>query len=209
MGATLHPAATERSQESKKVPQRSPYPRTQIPEPSSPMEIEEDDAWARKTILSIDDGGIRGYSSLLLLQALMNEIKKIELSEKPVFSSSIGSPYVDTLEGCTLYRPCHYFDYIAGSGSSSLIAIMLGRYRMTVDEAMSQYRHLCAVVLREEPSQSKWYLPGNKDAKARHNKMHKWLEGLHAALPSPGEVDGSLKSDPNRYDCFSGHNARP
>lgn len=159
-GVKPRPGAAERSRESRNVPQRSPYPRTQISDPSSPMDKKEEDAWSRKTLLSIEDGGIQGSSSLLVLQALINKIKKIELPKRFVSGHSIDSPYVDTLESGTLYRPCHYFDYIAESGSSSLIAIMLGRYRMTADEAMSQYRHLCAEVLSEEPSQSKWYLPG-------------------------------------------------
>ncbi|MCJ1473730.1 hypothetical protein MMC13_002381 [Lambiella insularis] len=40
------------------------------------------------------------------------------------------------------YLPCHYFDYICGSSTGALIAIMLGRFRMTVDDCKHEYRTL-------------------------------------------------------------------
>lgn len=40
------------------------------------------------------------------------------------------------------YLPCHYFDYIAGTSTGGLIAIMLGRLAMTVDECLDAYEQL-------------------------------------------------------------------
>ncbi|KAH8585557.1 acyl transferase/acyl hydrolase/lysophospholipase [Bisporella sp. PMI_857] len=38
------------------------------------------------------------------------------------------------------YLPCHYFDYIIGTSTGGLIAIMLSRWRMPVDEALDKYK---------------------------------------------------------------------
>ena len=62
-------------------------------------------------ILALDGGGVRGLSSLLILQKLMNEIQRLNgESESPL--------------------PCQYFDLICGTSTGGLIAIMLGRLHM-------------------------------------------------------------------------------
>jgi len=61
-------------------------------------------------ILSLDGGGVRGLSSLLILRNIMEEITR---------RSNIAEA-----------RPCEYFDLIGGTGTGGLIAIMLGRLRM-------------------------------------------------------------------------------
>ncbi|CAE6425927.1 unnamed protein product [Rhizoctonia solani] len=71
-------------------------------------------------LLSLDGGGIRGLSSLLILREIMGRVKRDEgLPEAP--------------------RPCDYFDVIGGTSTGGLIAIMLGRLRMTVSEAIEAY----------------------------------------------------------------------
>lgn len=62
-------------------------------------------------ILSLDGGGVRGLSSLLILREIMEEIgRQSQASETP--------------------RPCEYFDLIGGTSTGGLIAIMLGRLGM-------------------------------------------------------------------------------
>src|SRR5271169_1081722 len=62
-------------------------------------------------ILSLDGGGVRGLSSLLILQQLMEEIgRRKRAADTPL--------------------PCEYFDLIGGTSTGGLIAIMLGRLRM-------------------------------------------------------------------------------
>jgi hypothetical protein len=89
-----------------------------------------------------DGGGIRGLSELVILQEVMNRIQfQLNLANTPL--------------------PCDHFDMIGGTGTggyvialntiihscrmlkrlpiSSIIALMLGRLRMSVDQAIVQY----------------------------------------------------------------------
>ncbi|KAL1976590.1 hypothetical protein VTN31DRAFT_2872 [Thermomyces dupontii] len=74
-------------------------------------------------ILSLDGGGIRGLSSLLILEHIMEKIR-----------DENGLDHVP--------RPCEHFDLIGGTSTGGIIAIMLGRLRMTVDECIRAYRDL-------------------------------------------------------------------
>ncbi|KAF2457498.1 acyl transferase/acyl hydrolase/lysophospholipase [Lineolata rhizophorae] len=76
-------------------------------------------------ILSLDGGGVRGYSMLILLQELMHRT------------------FVET-EGRApkrheIPKPCEHFDLIAGTGTGGLIAIMLGRLRMDIETCKDVY----------------------------------------------------------------------
>ena len=62
-------------------------------------------------ILALDGGGVRGLSSLLILQKLMDEVADKKGDGKPAL-------------------PCEYFDLICGTSTGGLIALMLGRLRM-------------------------------------------------------------------------------
>ncbi|CAF9903161.1 MAG: hypothetical protein GOMPHAMPRED_000112 [Gomphillus americanus] len=86
-------------------------------------------AWHR-LILTLDGGGIRGYSELLILQELMIRIVALE---KKLYGQDIDINEV---------LPCHYFDYIWGTSTGGLIALMLGRLRMSVPQALDIYRTL-------------------------------------------------------------------
>ncbi|KLU92430.1 hypothetical protein MAPG_11376, partial [Magnaporthiopsis poae ATCC 64411] len=80
-----------------------------------------DDSPRPLRILSLDGGGIRGLSSLLILEHIMEDIRKKE-----------GLPEVP--------RPCKRFDLIGGTSTGGIIAIMLGRLGMSVDECIRAYR---------------------------------------------------------------------
>lgn len=128
----------------------SPYPYLQF------------NPWVMKSVLSVDGGGIRGYSSLVILQVLMRKVEELERAYQPAANSSIYSSTLGPLddEVCAAptpddrprseYWPCHYFDYIAGVGTGGIIAMLLGRYRMNVGEAMEKYRDICALVVERQ-----------------------------------------------------------
>jgi hypothetical protein len=86
-----------------------------------------------------DGGGIRGYSSLIILDRLMTEVHKVETRglhehEKRRHSSYHPEEYIPCIDNATAagedetsderdcverrrYLPCHYFDYIGGTST--------------------------------------------------------------------------------------------
>ncbi|PSK46301.1 hypothetical protein B9Z65_5269 [Elsinoe australis] len=85
-------------------------------------------------ILTLDGGGIRGFSSALVLKRLMEEIYAVELEyEEDEPTGELPSSQDDLL-------PCHYFDFMYGTSTGGLIAVMLARLRMTIKECLDQYR---------------------------------------------------------------------
>ncbi|EWG38305.1 hypothetical protein FVEG_01563 [Fusarium verticillioides 7600] len=79
-------------------------------------------------VLSLDGGGVRGLASLLVLKAIMDR-------------------------ACPGKKPCEVFDMIGGTSTGGLIAIMLGRLEMSVDECIKEYNALMGDVF---PPPQKW-----------------------------------------------------
>ncbi|KAI0446399.1 acyl transferase/acyl hydrolase/lysophospholipase [Xylaria telfairii] len=71
-------------------------------------------------VLSLDGGGIRGKSSLLILENIMETIRQTKGLE-------------------SVPRPCEHFDLIGGTSTGGISAIMLGRLGMTVEQCMQAY----------------------------------------------------------------------
>lgn len=67
--------------------------------------------------LSLDGGGVRGLSSLYILKSM---VECIDPDNPP--------------------KPCNLFDMIGGTSTGGLIALMLGRLEMTVDECIEAYK---------------------------------------------------------------------
>ncbi|KAJ8126223.1 hypothetical protein O1611_g7414 [Lasiodiplodia mahajangana] len=75
------------------------------------------------SLLSLDGGGVRGLWSLVILQRIMEGINP---DDPP--------------------KSCDYFDMICGTSTGGLIAIMLGRLKMSVAECIEEYKSLSAKV---------------------------------------------------------------
>ena len=74
-------------------------------------------------LLSLDGGGVRGLSSLYILRDIMWRVA----GEPPEGQER------------TIPKPCDYFDLIGGTSTGGLIAVMLGRLEMTVDDCIKAY----------------------------------------------------------------------
>ena len=72
-------------------------------------------------ILTLDGGGVRGLSSLIILKRLMIHVNQ-----------------QDGLPSEGLF-PNHLFALVAGTSTGGLIALMLGRFGMSVDDCITQY----------------------------------------------------------------------
>jgi patatin-like phospholipase/acyl hydrolase len=70
-------------------------------------------------LLSLDGGGVRGLSTLLILKRLMEGV------------NPTNPP-----------KPCQYFHMIGGTSTGGLIALMLGRMRLSVDDCIAAYTDL-------------------------------------------------------------------
>ncbi|KAK7193328.1 phosphorylase superfamily protein, partial [Paraphaeosphaeria sporulosa] len=81
-------------------------------------------------LLSLDGGGVRGLSTLYILKSIMDRLNR-ELNKEPPM------------------KPCEVFDLIGGTSTGGLIAIMLGRLEMSVDECIAAYSELAAAVFGE------------------------------------------------------------
>ncbi|MCJ1315256.1 hypothetical protein MMC15_000572 [Xylographa vitiligo] len=107
--------------------------------------------WTPQYLLSLDGGGIKGYSSLWILKRLMKHIDAEEKrlgrdKDQPRFTEELPQPQPP-------FEPCFYFDYVFGTSTGGLIAIMLGRLRMSVDESLDAYRELAGRVF----AQPRWF----------------------------------------------------
>ncbi|KAF2122505.1 acyl transferase/acyl hydrolase/lysophospholipase [Lophiotrema nucula] len=108
----------------------------------------EADPW-QPIVLSLDGGGIRGLSSLYILRDIMVKIQaeetRVESHKlRPVLTGNgwESTTTVSQRQGDTLPLPCDYFDFIIGTSTGGLIAVMLGRLRMDVDECIKAYKTL-------------------------------------------------------------------
>ncbi|KLO97050.1 calcium-independent phospholipase A2 [Fusarium fujikuroi] len=87
-------------------------------------------------ILSLDGGGVKGYGSLLILRRIFRTmVTEGGLEKEPL--------------------PCEVFDLIVGTSTGGLIAIMLGRLRLSIDECLLQYEKTGKAVFDKPISQNK------------------------------------------------------
>ncbi|XDG05040.1 hypothetical protein ABKA04_004655 [Annulohypoxylon sp. FPYF3050] len=87
-------------------------------------------------LLSLDGGGVRGLSSLLILREILEKVAQHEFK----------SGYAPNLE---LPRPCDLFDLAGGTSTGGLICIMLFRLRMDIYGAIEQYESLAPKIFHQ------------------------------------------------------------
>ncbi|KAJ7857870.1 acyl transferase/acyl hydrolase/lysophospholipase [Mycena leptocephala] len=124
-------------------------------------------------LLSLDGGGIRGLSMLIILKDLMWKLKVAEdLPDVPL--------------------PCDYFDLIGGTSTGRLIALMLGRLRMSIKDAVKAYGELSKEVFLDVKSQG-------SDGRFKASKLEKTIKGIvgtHSASQDPEEGMEDIRENP-------------
>jgi patatin-like phospholipase/acyl hydrolase len=86
-------------------------------------------------LLSLDGGGVKGISSLVILQAIMEAVKEKEKKAGVNLSDEERLPR-------------NYFHLAAGTSTGGLIALMLFRLNMSTSEAITAYEDLASKVFR-------------------------------------------------------------
>ncbi|KAF8542933.1 acyl transferase/acyl hydrolase/lysophospholipase [Trichophaea hybrida] len=87
-------------------------------------------------LLSIDGGGMKGYTALIILKRIMRTMQ-VEggFEEEP--------------------HPCEVIDLIGGTSTGGLIAVMLGRLKMSVDDCIKKYEELGQEIFAKKPKGGK------------------------------------------------------
>lgn len=139
-------------------------------------------------LLSLDGGGVRGLSSLLILKAIMDKI-----------NIGLSSPV----------RPCEIFDLIGGTSTGGyvnlmhmlsnqtnsivrLISIMLGRLGMDADECIEAYSDIMESIFGEPARSFPMDWRGNVRS---HFDSAKLEAGIKKVLHARGVSDGDLLND--------------
>jgi hypothetical protein len=91
-------------------------------------------------LLSLDGGGIKGVSSLMILEAVMKKVWNIENPQKDYPNEDM--------------KVHQYFQLAAGTSTGGLAAVMLFRLRMYVPEATKAYKDFAEAIF--EPKIFGW-----------------------------------------------------
>ncbi|KAH8727730.1 acyl transferase/acyl hydrolase/lysophospholipase [Phaeosphaeriaceae sp. PMI808] len=108
-----------------------------LPEPAETLKEDSILDSTGYCLLSLDGGGVRGLATLYILRRTMNEVnferKKTGLGPK---------------------EPHEIFDLMGGTSTGGLIAIMLGRLRMSVETCITQYIKLMTCIFERRENRS-------------------------------------------------------
>ncbi|KAJ6042987.1 FabD/lysophospholipase-like protein [Penicillium canescens] len=131
-------------------------------------------------LLSLDGGGVRGLSTLYILKGLMDRL-------------NLARP-----EGSPAKKPCEVFDLIGGTSTGGLIAIMLGRLEMNVDDCILAYIKLMKMIFGKLSKRSLSSLLGKIEPRFDANK----LEGaINEVISSCGAKPTDLFNDQADRGC--------
>ncbi|KAE8132049.1 hypothetical protein BDV38DRAFT_225645 [Aspergillus pseudotamarii] len=129
-------------------------------------------------LLSLDGGGVRGLSSLYILKHLMTQLSH----ERP----ELGQ-----------VKPCEIFDLIGGTSTGGLIAIMLGRLEMSVDECIDTYVKLISTIFEKK---SRWPVNLSGNIKSRFDST-KLESAIKDVVTSHGAKETDLFNDGGERGC--------
>ena len=126
------------------------------------------------SLLALDGGGVRGLSSLRILQRIM---ERINPTSPP--------------------KPCDHFDMICGTSTGGLIAIMLGRLRMSVEDCIKEYEALSANVFVQQQHRISW--KGKLRGRFDHEALEEGIKDLLRRFGLP--EDELLRDTSEKSTC--------
>ncbi|KAF7589700.1 hypothetical protein BBP40_003947 [Aspergillus hancockii] len=129
-------------------------------------------------LLSLDGGGVRGLSTLYILKHLMDRMSH----ERPDRG---------------LVKPCEVFDLIGGTSTGGLIAIMLGRLEMSVDECINTYIKLIRTIFERK---SRWPISLSGNVKSQFNAM-KLKDAIKEVITNHGAKETDPFNDGGERGC--------
>lgn len=150
---------------------------------------------------------MRGYASLLNLEAVMHQV-------------------VTTLEGdhpsgdLNKLKPCEYFDLIGGTGTGGLLAIMLGRLRMSIEQCKEIFKEMTRVVFETDkmiggiPYRSTLFKASRLEDAIRacvqdyEHERHGTIQGPPGSPTRPGSMYSYRSSMPRRRSSLSNYGNR-
>ncbi|CAH0028350.1 unnamed protein product [Clonostachys rhizophaga] len=131
-------------------------------------------------LLSLDGGGVRGLSTLYILKSIMDRLNHKRGESK-----------------LPLVKPCEVFDLIGGTSTGGLIATMLGRLNMDVDECIKAYSVLASEVF-EKRSMFPVNIKGQVNARCDSAKAK---SAIQRVIKQSGALEADLFNDGTDRGC--------
>ncbi|KAF7922489.1 uncharacterized protein EAE98_008015 [Botrytis deweyae] len=135
-------------------------------------------------LLSLDGGGVRGLSELIILDEIMNRLKY-------------------TLKSSVDLLPADYFDMICGTSTGGLIALLLGRLRFSTAEAIRCYASLGKEIFKNKRLKS---LHGYA---FESSNMERAIKNLLEVKYGHGHGDDRMLADEEENSCKAGKDRSP
>lgn len=134
-----------------------------------------------------DGGGIRGLSSLLILKDLMRYINESIVTLEPPEAGSASQEEI---------QPHDIFNLVAGTSTGGLIAIMLGKLGMTVDECILAYEQLASDIFGKKHLRARFtggLAPAKYSGSGMMHRVRTLIKDKHGSedlrMHSPSEED--------------------
>lgn len=110
-----------------------------------PGQINETAAWS-PSYVCFQGGDTESYSSLVVFKLLMHEIwmweNEMADTDQTVSESETGLCAPERVPPESELLACHYFDFFYGASHGGVLATLLGRLRLRVDDAMGRFRKI-------------------------------------------------------------------
>ncbi|KAH0551423.1 hypothetical protein GP486_007362 [Trichoglossum hirsutum] len=133
-------------------------------------------------LLSLDGGGVHELSSLMILRDIMDKVNE-------------GQPQGHRLE------PCDVFDLIGGTGTGGLVALMLGRLRMKLEDVEKEYIQLSKQVAANYTKVGFFKLNGVFDSGVLEHEIRRIIPAEPVELGTPEKQEPLVETPGQHKPC--------